>query len=189
MWELQLICDEKVRAVQSSLLLQRRMPESTLANAQAHVQKAHRENLTVALAKYLSWNDSSVAKGGGKDWLGGGKATVVVGAFTEHSAHAPELVDELAAAGAHKAAQKYQLPTHRAKAKSLLYTQALGAPAWGALVALLHHRLAFIGAPGHRPGGGDALERTRRRVEERTGLHTEAALQLLASPYGLRGIL
>jgi hypothetical protein len=34
---------------------------------------------------------------------------------------------------------------------------------------------------------GDALDRTRRRAEERSGVHTEAALQLLASPYGLRG--
>jgi hypothetical protein len=50
-----------------------------------------------------------------------------------------------------------------------------------ALSALLHHRLAFIGAPGHRLGGGDALDRTRRRVEERSGVHTEAALQLLAN--------
>jgi hypothetical protein len=59
----------------------------------------------------------------------------------------------------------------------------------GGLSALLHHRLAFIGAPGHRLGGGDALDRTRRRAEERSGVHAEAALQLLASPYGLRGSL
>jgi len=57
------------------------------------------------------------------------------------------------------------------------------------LSALLHHRLAFIGAPGHRLGGGDALDRTRRRAEERSGVHTEAALQLLANPHGLRGFL
>jgi hypothetical protein len=38
-------------------------------------------------------------------------------------------------------------------------------------------RLAFIGAPGHRLGGGDALERTRRRAEERGGVRTEAALE------------
>jgi hypothetical protein len=44
-------------------------------------------------------------------------------------------------------------------------------------------------APGHRLGGGDALDRTRRRAEERSGVHTEAALQLLASLYGLRGFL
>ena len=51
-----------------------------------------------------------------------------------------------------------------------------------------HHRLAFIGAPGHRLGGGGALEQTHRRVEAHTGgrAHCEAALQLLASPYGLR---
>ena len=70
---------------------------------------------------------------------------------------------------------------------------------WRALSALLHHRLAFIGAPGHRLGGGDALDRTRRRPACRvqrsavmahgSGVHTEAALQLLASPYGLRGFL
>ena len=121
--------------------------------------------------------------------LGGVKA-IVVGAFAEHSADVHELVDELAAAGAHKAAQKYLMPAHRAKGatKALLYA-AFGASAWRALSALLHHRLAFIGAPGHRLGGGDALDRTRRRTEERSGVHTEAALQLLASPYGLRGFL
>lgn len=121
--------------------------------------------------------------------LGGVKA-IVVGAFAEHSADVHELVDELAAAGAHKAAQKYLMPAHRAKGatKALLYA-AFGASAWRALSALLHHRLAFIGAPGHRLGGGDALDRTRRRAEERSGVHTEAALQLLASPYGLRGFL
>merc|ERR1711865_1107614 len=32
--------------------------------------------------------------------------------------------------------------------KALLYA-AFGASAWRALPALLHHRLAFIGAPGH----------------------------------------
>jgi hypothetical protein len=35
----------------------------------------------------------------------------------------------------------------------------------------------------------DALDRTRRRAEERSGVHTEAALQLLASRHGLRGFL
>jgi hypothetical protein len=50
---------------------------------------------------------------------------------------------------------------------------ALGASAWRALSAFLHHRLAFIGAPGHRLGGGDALERTRRVAEERSGVHTD----------------
>jgi hypothetical protein len=115
---------------------------------------------------------------------------VKTGAFAEHSADVHELVDELAAAGAHKAAQKYLMPAHRAKGatKVLLYA-AFGASAWRALSALLHHRLAFIGAPGHRLGGGDALDRTRRRAEERSGVHTKAALQLLASPYGLRGFL
>ena len=90
--------------------------------------------------------------------LGGVKA-IVVGAFAEHSADVHELVDELAAAGAHKAAQKYLMPAHRAKGatKALLYA-AFGASAWRALSALLHHRLAFIGAPGHRLGGGDALD-------------------------------
>jgi hypothetical protein len=69
------------------------------------------------------------------------------------------------------------MPAHRAKGatKALLYA-AFGAPAWRALSALLHHQLAFIGAPGHRLGGGDALDRTRRRAEERSGVHTEAAL-------------
>jgi hypothetical protein len=78
------------------------------------------------------------------------------------------------------------MPAHRAKGgtKALLYA-AFGASAWRALSALIHHRLAFIGAPGHRPGGGDALDRTRRRAGgERSGVHTEAALQLLASPCG-----
>jgi hypothetical protein len=113
--------------------------------------------------------------------LSGVKA-IVVGAFAEHSADVHRLVDELAAAGTHKAAQKYLLPTHRAKdaTKALLYT-ALGASAWRALSALLHHRLGFIGAPGHRLGGGGALEGTRRRAEERNGAHTEAA----RSPYVL----
>jgi hypothetical protein len=46
--------------------------------------------------------------------------------------------------------------------------------------------MVYIGASGHRLGGGDALDRTRRRAEERSGVYTEAALQLLASPYGLR---
>jgi hypothetical protein len=74
------------------------------------------------------------------------------------------------------------MPAHRAKGatKALLYA-AFGASAWRALSALLHHRLAFTEAPGHRLGGGDALDRTRRRAEERSGVHTEAALQLLAS--------
>jgi hypothetical protein len=97
-----------------------------------------------------------------------------------------EFVDELAAAGAHSAAQKYLMPAHRAtKALPYLYA-AFGVSAWRVLSAFLHHRLAFIGAPGHRLGGGDALERTRRRVEEHNGVHTEAALKLLASLYGLR---
>jgi hypothetical protein len=122
----------------------------------------------------------------------GGVKAIVVGAFAEHSADVHELVDEPVAAGAHKAAQKYLMPAHRTKGatKALLYA-TFGAPAWRALSALLHHRLAFIGAPGHRHrlGGGDALDRTRRRAEERSGVHTEAALQLLANPYGLRGFL
>jgi hypothetical protein len=83
------------------------------------------------------------------------------------------------------------MPAHRAKGgtKALLYA-AFGASARRALSALLHHRLAFIGAPGaHRLGGGDALDRTRQRAEERSGMHTEAALQLLANPHGLRGFL
>jgi hypothetical protein len=44
---------------------------------------------------------------------------------------------------------------------------------------------------GHRLGGGDALDRTRWRAEERIGVQTEAApgSWLLASPCGLRGFL
>jgi hypothetical protein len=61
--------------------------------------------------------------------------------------------------------------------RSLLYP-ARGVSARRALSALLHHRLAFIGAPGHRLGGGDALERRRRRAEERNGVRTEVVLQL-----------
>jgi hypothetical protein len=75
----------------------------------------------------------------------------VIGAFEEHSADVHELVDELVAAGSHQTAQKCLLSAHRAKgdAKAVLYA-ALGASAWRALSALLYHRLAFIGAPGHR---------------------------------------
>jgi hypothetical protein len=52
-------------------------------------------------------------------------------------------------------------------------SRIVGASAWRALSALLHRRLAFIGAPGHRLGGGGALDRTRRCAEERSGVHTE----------------
>ena len=113
----------------------------------------------------------------------------MVGAFSEHSRDVHELMDELAAAGAHKVSQQYLVPQFRAKgaAKALLYA-AFGASAWDAQSALLHHRLACIGAPGARPGGcDDALSSARRRAEERTGVHTEAALQLLANPRALQG--
>jgi hypothetical protein len=61
------------------------------------------------------------------------KATVA-GAFVEYSTDVNELVDELAAAGAHKAAQKYLMPAHRAKGatKALLYA-AFGASSWRVL--------------------------------------------------------
>jgi hypothetical protein len=46
-----------------------------------------------------------------------------LGGFAGHSADVHELVDELAAAGAREAAQKYLMPAHRAKGatKALLY--------------------------------------------------------------------
>jgi hypothetical protein len=64
---------------------------------------------------------------------------IVAGAFAEHSADVHELVDELVAEGAHRAAQKYLLPTHRAKgATKALLCAAFGAPAWRALSVSLH---------------------------------------------------
>ena len=87
----------------------------------------------------------------------GGVNAMVVGAFAEHSADVHELVDELAAAGAHKAAQKYLMPAHRAKGatKALLYAAfgawtgmegALGAPTPPAGL----HRSARAQAGGRR---------------------------------------
>jgi hypothetical protein len=49
------------------------------------------------------------------------------------------------------------LPPSSEGATTVILYAALGAPAWGALSALLHHRLAFIGEPGHMLGGGGAL--------------------------------
>jgi hypothetical protein len=73
--------------------------------------------------------------------------------------------------------------THLRSIWSIGMEGALGAPTPPAGL----HRSARAQAGGL--GGGDALDRTRRRAEERSGVHTEAALQLLASPYGLRGFL
>jgi hypothetical protein len=64
------------------------------------------------------------------------------------------------------------MPACRAKGvtKAVLYA-ALGASARRALTALLHHRLAFIGAPGHRQARGRRCSRAHapaRRGAQRT---------------------
>jgi hypothetical protein len=100
--------------------------------------------------------------------LGGVKA-IVVGAFAEHSADVHELVDELAAAGAHKAAQKYLMPAAaivpRGPRRHSSTQHLEHRHGWRALSALLHNRLAFvshfIGAPGHMLGGVFAFSNGR----------------------------
>jgi hypothetical protein len=131
----------------------------------------------------------------------GGVEAVVVGAFAEHSADVHELVDELAAAGAHKAAQKYLMPAAieprvcTGATKALLHLHAAARSVWsismeGALGAPTPqaglHRSARAQARRRRCSRSNTPTSDVQSAEELmahhgSGVHTEAALQLLAN--------